>query len=226
LNNKIKPTILLNNSFISNNIILDSDAPCAPSLLEYKYDCETFNLAAPYKNTLNWTPQPYSEQCDSDVVKFNIYLNTGGENSESKLLATINSKEINAYIHANLKSVAGCYSVTAVDAVGNESAKSNLLCVENCFSYKLPNIFTPNGSGINDLFRPIPPSPKFVESVKFKVFNRWGGKIFEKNDDIYLNWDGSGVPDGIYFYTAKITYTSSNESNTTEELKGWVEILR
>lgn len=225
-NPRIHPEILLNNSFINSNIILDSDPPCAPSLAEYKYDCETFNLPPPYKNTLNWTPQPFSEQCDSDIVRFNIYLNTGGENSEAKLLATISGDSINNYIHANLASVAGCYSVTAIDAVGNESSKSNLLCLENCFSYKLPNIFTPNGSGVNDLFRPIPPSPRFVESVKFKVFNRWGGKVFEKNDDVYLNWDGSGLPDGIYFYTAKVTYTSSNENNTTEELKGWIEILR
>lgn len=226
LNKKLQPTILLNNSFINSNIILDSDPPCAPSLTEYKYDCETFSSAAPYKNTLNWTPQPYSEQCDSDIVKYNVYLNTGGENSETKFLATINGNEINTYIHANLTSVAGCYSVTALDAVGNESAKSNLLCLENCYSYKLPNIFTPNGSGVNDLFRPIPPSPKFVESVKFKVFNRWGGKVFERNDDVYLNWDGSGLPDGIYFYTAHVTYTSSNENKTTEELKGWIEILK
>jgi gliding motility-associated-like protein len=225
-NLKIQPAILLNNSFINSNIILDSDAPCAPSLDSIPNDCEIFNLQPPYSNTLKWKPQPYSEQCDSDIVRYNIYLNTGGEGSEVKLLSTINSNEIKTYIHANLKSISGCYSVTAVDAVGNESTKSNQICLENCYLYNLPNVFTPNGSGVNDLFRPIPPSPRFVESVKFKVFNRWGGKVFEKNDDIYLNWDGSGLPDGIYFYTAKVTYTSSNENNRTEELKGWIEILR
>lgn len=225
-NPQILPTILLNNSFINSNIILDSDAPCAPSLDQIPNDCENFTSLVPYTNTLKWKPQPYSEQCDSDIVRYNIYQNTGGENKEDKLLATLTGSAITTYLHANLKSIAGCYSVTALDAEGNESAKSNRICVENCFSYKLPNVFTPNGSGINDLFRPIPPSPKFVESVKFKVFNRWGGKVFEKNDDIYLNWDGSGLPDGIYFYTAKVTYTSSNENNTTEELKGWIEILR
>jgi gliding motility-associated-like protein len=226
LNLKITPTILLNNSFINSNIILDSDPPCAPSLEPDKSSCENFTQVLPYKNTLNWTPQPYSEQCDSDIVRYNIYLNTGGENSETRLLATVVGDSITNYIHANLKSIEGCYSVTALDAVGNESAKSNLLCFENCYSYHLPNIFTPNGSGVNDLFRPIPPSPKFVETVKFKVFNRWGGKVFEQNDDIYLNWDGSGLPDGIYFYTAKVTYASSTENIRTEELKGWVEILR
>ena len=225
-NPKIQPTILLNNSFINSNIILDSDAPCAPTLEKIPNDCESFNLQPPYKNTLNWTPQPYSEQCDTDIVRYNVYLNTGGENVEDKLLRTLAGNEITTYIHANLTSIAGCYSVTALDAEGNESAKSNLICLENCFAYKLPNVFTPNGSGVNDLFRPIPPSPKFVESVKFKVFNRWGSKVFEQNDDVYLNWDGSGLPDGIYFYTAKVTYTSSTESKKTEELKGWIEIIR
>ena len=225
-NDRIRPDELLNNSFIVKGVILDTDAPCAPTLSEFKYDCESFNEVFPFKNTLNWQPQPFSAQCDSDVVKYKVYYSVNSESEEFKLLSIINEKIINNYIHSNLNSVAGCYTITALDAAGNESKKSTKVCLENCYKYELPNVFTPNNSGTNDLFRPIPPSPRFVESVKFKVFNRWGAKVFEKNDDIYLNWDGSGLPDGIYFYTAQVSYFSPDDSKKKEEIKGWIQLIR
>lgn len=225
LNNRIDPSTLLNNSFISSGTILDSDPPCAPSLATYSYDCESFKEMPPYKNNLNWSPQPYSEQCDSDIVKYNVYYKTSQE-STPNVIATITGDSVASFVHANLNSVEGCYYVTALDATGNESTASNELCFQNCRLYVLPNVFTPNNSGTNDLFRPIPPSPRFVESVKFKVFNRWGAKVFERNDDVYLNWDGSGLADGIYFYTASVTYASSTENKQSEELKGWIQIIR
>ncbi|MBC7390690.1 MAG: gliding motility-associated C-terminal domain-containing protein, partial [Opitutaceae bacterium] len=142
------------------------------------------------------------------------------------LLTTTDTTDFPGYIHSNLSSVSGCYAVTAIDNVGNESTKSNKVCLENCFLFELPNVFTPDNSGINDLFRPIPPSPRFVESVKFSVFNRWGLKVFENNNDVYINWDGSGLPDGVYFYTAKVKFTSPDEYSSTKDLKGWIQILR
>ncbi len=46
--------------------------------------------------------------------------------------------------------LAGCYAVSAIDSFENESAFSAKICVDNCIMYELPNVFTPNGDGIND----------------------------------------------------------------------------
>lgn len=70
----------------------------------------------------------------------------------------------------------------------------------------IPNVFTPNNDGQNDVFTV---KGTNLESVTGQIFNRWGQKMFEW-DGVKGYWDGrtlSGneVPDGTYFYiiTAK-----------------------
>lgn len=72
---------------------------------------------------------------------------------------------------------------------------------------KIPNIFTPNGDGINDYFeigygeegQPINDLNEYFLSHKLVIFNRWGRTVYESNN--YRNdWDGGNLPDGTYFY--------------------------
>ncbi len=71
---------------------------------------------------------------------------------------------------------------------------------------KIPNIFTPNGDGINDYFQigydtgePINDLNRYFLSHKLVIFNRWGRIVYESNN--YKNdWDGGKLPDGTYFY--------------------------
>lgn len=72
---------------------------------------------------------------------------------------------------------------------------------------KVPNIFTPNGDGINDYFeigygdegKPINDLSVYFLSNKLTIFNRWGRIVYESND--YKNdWDGGKLPDGTYYY--------------------------
>lgn len=61
----------------------------------------------------------------------------------------------------------------------------------------IPNIFTPNGDGINDLFH-----IKFSERPQLfsiTIFNRKGKKLFSSNDPNF-KWDGGGNRPGTYFY--------------------------
>lgn len=225
-NQKIQPIVLQNNSYLSKNKILDTYPPLAPVLTELTYNCEEFTQTFPYKNALSWSNLPQQIICDSIIIGYNIYYSKLKEPFDFALIATNAPKSNTSYSHANLVSQAGCYAVTALDRVGNESSLSNVVCVENCMLYELPNVFTPNNSGVNDLFRPIPPSPRFVESVTFRVFNRWGAKVFEEDKDVWINWDGSGLPDGVYFYTADIRFISNKPEPFKKEMKGWIQIIR
>jgi len=109
--------------------------------------------------------------------------------------------------HEDITSLAGCYAVTALDLTGNESAFSNIVCVDNCPFYVLPNAFSPNEDGINDVFKPYN-CIKFVRSAEFTIFNRWGEEMFKSNDDVLINWDGTDsngekLSSGVYYYHEK-----------------------
>jgi gliding motility-associated-like protein len=81
----------------------------------------------------------------------------------------------------------------------------------------VPNVFSPNGDNVNDLF--------FIENleafkdVNLKIFNRWGRLLYESKD--YQNtWDGGNAPDGTYFYVLIIP------TGNIKEYKGTVTILK
>ena len=86
----------------------------------------------------------------------------------------------------------------------------------------MPNAFTPNGDGIDDVFR-IPPSVSF-SLTSFMIFDRWGTKIFETSD-ISKGWDGTynGTPADIATYVYVIT---GNGLNGKISQKGTVVLVR
>ena len=70
------------------------------------------------------------------------------------------------------------------------------------FRFFIPNAFTPDGDGTNDVFQVIGPDS---DSYLLKVFNRWGQTVFESSDSTQA-WTGNHaggeyfIPDGIYIY--------------------------
>ena len=75
----------------------------------------------------------------------------------------------------------------------------------------IPNTFSPNGDGANDIFYP---RGNGVYSIKmFRIFNRWGEVVFETTD-LNKGWDGTfnGKPQpmGVYVYVIE-AFTSTND---------------
>lgn len=91
-----------------------------------------------------------------------------------------------------------------------------------------PNIFTPNGDGINDRFVPQPLSIPRASIVNVKIFNRWGELLFEgDNARPDTQWDGTfkgkRVPQDTYVYVIEYVSTPANFPNMgTQTLKGGV----
>ncbi len=154
--------------------------------------------------------------CDpmDEVSGFNIYFSLTPD-SELELIGT---SVDNSFEHQPEFGVEGCYAVTVIDGLGNEGPFSALVCSENCPTYSLPNAFTPNSDGDNDLFTPI--EAQFIARVDMQVFNRWGQKVFETQDPL-LNWDGtnfsgSELAEGVYFYKV----TVFEQRNDSQDLQG------
>lgn len=233
---------LLNKSQIACAAPLDTLPPCPPLLVIDSLDCNSLSKEAycnvsSFSNKLTWSyPDAVAQGCDEDIVAYRLYYKRYEEDTEFSLIATINTPQPPAmfYEHSGLSSFAGCYYVTAVDEDGQESVPSNTVCKDNCPYYELPNVFTPNGDGSNDVFTPFP-CPRFVESVEFEVYNRWGRPMFETSS-LSINWDGlirsgeetggSEVTNGVYYYLAKVRFARLRRSDEAIQIKGWVQVLK
>ncbi len=86
----------------------------------------------------------------------------------------------------------------------------------------VPNVFTPNGDGINDVLYVY---GNDVLSFEIRVFNRWGEKVFGSNS-FFDGWDGSFkgsyVKNGVYQYRIEGTYLSGEYFQHT----GNISVLR
>jgi gliding motility-associated-like protein len=93
------------------------------------------------------------------------------------------------------------YYVVGTDAFGCENIDSTVVYVIGIPIVEVPSAFTPNGDGLNDVFR----IEKWLhfELTTLRVMNRWGDVVFVSND-ILKGWDGtiSGEeqPIGTYAY--------------------------
>jgi gliding motility-associated-like protein len=106
---------------------------------------------------------------------------------------------------------AGTFTVTVTNPDGCSSSDS-LKVYDDCESIiNFPNVFTPNGDGVNDLFEI---EAKNVQKVKVTVFNRWGQRVFYANRPNFY-WDGAifGAPasSGIYYLFLEVTTADGRE---------------
>ncbi len=99
----------------------------------------------------------------------------------------------------------GIYTVEAANFCGSQmfSVEVGLADFEGDIIY-IPNVFSPNGDGINDTFEPSMSVLSEVVDYELKIFNRWGSGVFNSNN-VQLGWDG-GVGrnrqnSGVYIYT-------------------------
>lgn len=97
----------------------------------------------------------------------------------------------------------------------------------NCNNCKLfvPNAFTPNDDGKNELFIVQPEEGcEDLISYRINIFDRWGQKIFE-SDSPDVHWDGSGAEgQGVYTYTIEYEYPLARKTQT-QTLRGAVTVI-
>ena len=78
----------------------------------------------------------------------------------------------------------------------------------------IPNVFTPNGDGINDLFKPEFESGYHIEILQFNIYDRWGSLVFHDITD--RGWDGTfrgqKVDRSVYVYSLEITVNGAHHS--------------
>lgn len=85
----------------------------------------------------------------------------------------------------------------------------------------IPNIFTPNGDGVNETFK-VDVKPESIKSEEMSIYNRWGKKIFSWSE-IGGEWDGGNNADGVYYYI----YVTAGKFDGKEIMRnGTVTLMR
>jgi gliding motility-associated-like protein len=222
---------IFNNSQEGCGVPTDTVPPCAPVLTVHNL-CEqsgTQIQSPPYFNNLSWTNPNTACTGTQDAVGYKIWF-APDKSTPLTLLTTIQGAQNNNYVHSLTAGLAGCYAVSALDSVGNESIRSATVCVDNCPQYNLPNAFTPNGDGHNDLFTPMA-GWRFIDRIDMQIFNRWGNLVFETQDPA-INWQGVNqqgkeVSGGTYFYICKV-YERRVDGVIlrSDVLSGFIEVIR
>lgn len=109
--------------------------------------------------------------------------------------------------------------VTAREANGVKiSAKAACKVLIKTMPLLIPNVFTPNGDGLNDRF--VIQGIEAYEKVSLKVFNVWGNEVYV-NDKYDNNWNGQGLQDGTYYYSIEM-----RKGDKVEQFNAWVLIKR
>ena len=105
------------------------------------------------------------------------------------------------------------YIVTVIeDGTGCLNSDSVVVVVLPTTYIFIPNAFTPNNDGYNDLFQLIKGEIVTIEDVQ--IFNRWGQLVYRQPD---LNWDGinrEGIPCGMGAYTYYVVYSIQGDATT------------
>ncbi|UTW61122.1 gliding motility-associated C-terminal domain-containing protein [bacterium SCSIO 12741] len=116
------------------------------------------------------------------------------------------------------------YTLTIKDSLGCfEAIQVVKVEVEVKYSVDVPEAFTPNGDGVNDVIFPAGWGIKDI--ISFKVFNRWGEMVFESSPD-QLGWDGyyKGELQNMETYIYVIEVRTYDEEVSIEE--GYFSLIR
>ncbi len=136
----------------------------------------------------------------------------------------------------NTGEITNSITVPAIDPASNDSIKYYTVFVENQYgcattdsvalvrcippeTKDIPNVFTPNGDGKNDVWRI--PAFEFYPKAKVEVYDRWNRLVYRSSGANYKPWDGTTngkeAPMGSYFYLI---------TGVGKDIKGTVVIVR
>ncbi|MGZ4055049.1 MAG: T9SS type B sorting domain-containing protein [Bacteroidia bacterium] len=174
----------------------------------------------------NYTPAHFSysfDECTNEAVFQNLspgaqsYYWNFGNGISSSIESPVNNYQ------------QGIYNITFITNPGSSCADSvqQTISVVNALQKNLvmPNVFTPNGDGMNDDFKIGGLSN--CKEYQLIIYNRWGQKVFETDSPSTIFWDGQNgskkeIVEGTYFYVLTIKEGTSSSTN----INGSVSVLK
>jgi gliding motility-associated-like protein len=174
-------------------------------------------------NSLSWN---YFKEHDFLSTSYEIYRKTDDEPAELiRSITNYNAFEDDiSRLQGEKLSGEFCYYIRAIKENSPDNySQSNTVCVYLKPQINIPEAFTPNDDGTNDIFNAV--FTFLPTDYEMKIFNRWGNIIFRTTDP-EEGWDGkqsngASAPTGTYIYYIKIDVPGSDSF----ERRGNVTVL-
>ena len=200
------------------------DLPTANPVMTYTDDdgqevSETqYDGSAPFKATFKACP----EHTGNYTPLYEWRFTRSGETSP--FLVRYDQDTEYEFLQSGTFSVELCVSfVQGTDTIAYEMDEPFSIAISES-KLEVPNAFTPNGDGVNDVFR-VKEGYKSIVSFKAMVFDRWGKKLYEWTDPAG-GWDGRSaghaVPDGGYYLNIQARGADGKHYN----IKKVINVLR
>ncbi len=234
-------TVALNGTTTSTNVSYAWTGPSATSIIS------NTNIANPVVNeagtyTFTVTDNLTGCQTSTTVVVSQASVNISFTADQTSGIAPLNVNFTNTSTGAssyswdfadgntsvatnpsNVFTTSGSYIVTLISTSGCPGSYTLEIVVNDGLTLEIPNVFTPNGDGVNDIFTI---KSTGIKDISLQIFNRWGEKLYEFSG-AKASWDGLApngvkVPEGTYFYFVKAT----GYDDKTIEKNGTVNLFR
>jgi len=175
----------------------------APIFLQYTQNGNT-SVALDYTAYLDW---------QVPISSYEIEYTYG---ADTQILVSQNTAS--PYTDYNFVQTGGtvkCYRITANSSDGRKT-QSNIVCAGMVPIVFIPNAFTPNADGLNDIFTP---STIGVKSYEMQIYTRWG-ELVSKTEN--TGWDAGNAPQGVY----KILFYGKSATGERINIIGNVLLLK
>ena len=179
-----------------------------------------------------YVDKPDLYRCDTALV----IANATGSNLSYQWFPVVNFTCLNAICDSIKVSPENdiTYNLTVTDERGCTVADEVSLTIDEDRSLFAPTAFTPNGDGVNDVFRiRVGEHQEFLLSqiTSFNILDRWGNVLFKEEEfhpyhNPEIGWDGTiedvKAPSDMYVYWAELIYCDGQH----EIIKGHVQLIR
>jgi gliding motility-associated-like protein len=211
------PKPLINRSQRACATAVDLTPPVTPTV-SINADCPNNAVEVSWTDIL--------KQSD-DVDVYELYYKPSVTDTYERV-AVVKSNQQLLFRNDNSNSFAGCYAVKAIDINKNIGALSPDFCIDNCPEFELPNVFTPNGDGVNDFFKAV--KVRQIKEIDLSVTDRWGNLVYHTTNP-YFQWDGISqmnkqpLSEGTFFFVCNV-FEPRLQGVITRTLHGYVELVR
>ncbi len=121
-------------------------------------------------------------------------------------------------------------SLTATNHNNCVASDSVFVSVHSVRKLFIPNAFTPNGDGLNDVFHVVAETPNVQEITSMQIYNSWGTLLYENRhfnpNDQNSGWNGDfkgqAAPMGVYLYHINVVFLDAEQI----QYQGYVTLLR